>query len=279
MRRPALDRQLFFVVGCQKSGTTWLQKLLDAHPNVRCDGEARLASVLFPLMRQLQQEYNGRQKTGPHGNLTDQDTLVLCRAAVDRLYNHWLGDREPQIRALGEKTPEHALFLPDLLTAFPRMKVIHIIRDGRDCCVSGYFHNLRTNPDEFRQRFPTLADYARFMARAHWVAYVQSARAFALQWPDRCVEVRYEHLHADPRPQVARLLGFLGVDASDAAVDGCVAAGSFESLAAGRPRGAEDRASFFRKGVVGDWHGHLTGAALDAFTAEAGPLLAELGYA
>ncbi|HEX5915407.1 MAG TPA: sulfotransferase, partial [Rubrobacter sp.] len=32
---------VFFVVGLAKSGTTWLMKTLDAHPEVLCRGEGR----------------------------------------------------------------------------------------------------------------------------------------------------------------------------------------------------------------------------------------------
>jgi hypothetical protein len=32
-------RQLFFVGGAPRSGTTWLQQLLDSHPEVSCRGE------------------------------------------------------------------------------------------------------------------------------------------------------------------------------------------------------------------------------------------------
>ncbi|MFW9919917.1 MAG: sulfotransferase, partial [Candidatus Thorarchaeota archaeon] len=35
-------KQFFFVVGCQKSGTTWVESLLDHHPRVICKGEAHL---------------------------------------------------------------------------------------------------------------------------------------------------------------------------------------------------------------------------------------------
>ncbi|MHC4768296.1 MAG: sulfotransferase domain-containing protein [Planctomycetota bacterium] len=31
-------RDVFFVIGCQKSGTTWVRRLLDNHPNVCCRG-------------------------------------------------------------------------------------------------------------------------------------------------------------------------------------------------------------------------------------------------
>ena len=33
------ERQLFFIGGAPRSGTTWLQLLLDCHPEVSCRGE------------------------------------------------------------------------------------------------------------------------------------------------------------------------------------------------------------------------------------------------
>ncbi len=274
---PPLDRHLFFIVGCQKSGTTWLQKLLDGHPAIRCDGEARLGTLLLPMLNQLVQQYNAQQKTGPHGQFDSDDLKHLFRAAVARLYRKWVGD-DPAIQAIGEKTPEHALCLPTLDQAFPGMKVIHIIRDGRDVVVSGWFHNLRKAGPQFQQKFPTLDHYIQYTLQSHWLAYIQHARAFGQAHPDRYLEVRYESLHHDGRATVGRVLAFLGVEADDEAVRQCLDAGSFERLSGGRDRGDEDRASFFRKGVVGDWQNHLSPAHLATVERIAGPLLQELGY-
>ena len=38
---PGEEMEVFFVVGLAKSGTTWLMKTLDAHPEVLCKGEGR----------------------------------------------------------------------------------------------------------------------------------------------------------------------------------------------------------------------------------------------
>ena len=47
-------RQLFFVGGAPRSGTTWVQQILDHHPEVSCRGEAlfqhRLAEPLEAMM-------------------------------------------------------------------------------------------------------------------------------------------------------------------------------------------------------------------------------------
>ena len=41
-----LSRRLFFVAGAQKSGTTWVQRMLDAHPEILCAGEGHFMDAL-----------------------------------------------------------------------------------------------------------------------------------------------------------------------------------------------------------------------------------------
>ena len=43
---------------------------------------------------------------------------------------------------------------------FPRAKFIHLVRDGRDCAVSGWFHNRRISPDWLNGAHPSLDAYS-----------------------------------------------------------------------------------------------------------------------
>ncbi len=267
---------MFFVVGCQKSGTTWVQKLLDGHPAIRCNGEGYFAAILLPVLQQALEVYNQKQKVGPEGRFDENDLYHLFTTAVGLQFRRWVGDAE--VACLGEKTPEHAMCLGALDRAFPTSRVIHIIRDGRDVAVSGWFHNLRKAGPGFQQRFPTLARYVEYLLQAHWVPYIQQARAFGKAHPDRYFELRYEDLHARGAELTEQMLTFLEVDASETSVQACCEAGSFNKLAGGRERGREDKQSFFRKGVVGDWREHFDDEAMAVFERLGGPLMRELGY-
>jgi Sulfotransferase family len=52
-------RQLFFVGGAPRSGTTWLQQILDAHPDVSCRGEGLFLQQLATPMERLISERAG----------------------------------------------------------------------------------------------------------------------------------------------------------------------------------------------------------------------------
>lgn len=280
-----LATDMFFIVGCQKSGTTWLEHLLNGHPNITCRGEAIFGNVLRPALANMLAVYNQHsekrnKQVGTKGremqfNEAQLDYLFMTAAAL--MMSNWIGQKD--VRVIGEKTPEHAVLIPLLDKYFPRAKFIHIIRDGRDVAVSGWFHNLRHSGDAFRARFPDMPSYIRYLVDEHWKPYISKARDFAAAAPDRYFEIRYEDLHDKPGPTVAAMLRFLGVDDSESAVAACMDAGSFERLSKGRAAGEEDKSSFFRKGVAGDWRNHLDAAAIDAFMLAGGDFLRELGYA
>lgn len=279
-----LEKQFFFVVGCQKSGTTWLEKILDNHPEMICRGEAVFGNVLSPALNQALGAFNEQIKYR-NAQLGDHNALMFNQVQLDYLYltaigalvSPWIKDK-PSVRLIGEKTPEHAMTLPVLNKYFPNSKVVQIIRDGRDVAVSGWFHNLRFSGDKFKQRFPDMPSYIKYLIEHHWIPYINAARAFGRQFPERYFELKYEDLHADAPEVTTRLFTFLGVDATETSVQQCLDAASFKNLAKGRDGGQEDRGSFFRKGVTGDWKNHFDAQSEAVFMQYGGTMLRELGY-
>ncbi len=268
------ELDVFFAFGCQKSGTTWLEHLLDGHPQLACAGEGHIGDLLANLLQQAANAYNAKDMA--NWKLDEQDLLSLMRLAGDRLLHRYLQRRDkPGLKAVGDKSPEYALTMPVLDRLYPNAKYIHIIRDGRDACVSGWAHLKRAGQQSQFERFE---DYAEYFAQHHWVRYIVTAQEMGAQLGDRYIEARYESLKADPEPKVEHLLAFLGVDCDEQSVAACLEWGSFQRLSGGRAPGEEDTQSHFRKGIVGDWHNHFSAEAIERFEHHAGPALDALGY-
>lgn len=280
-----LDRKLFFIASCSKSGSTWLQHILDGHPNICCHGEAFLPTFLRPLLQNLASQYNQLHKCGHtrnkaerSGDLTDEHVRFLYRNATALIMGQWLGDSPEAIEVIGDKTPENATGAASLYQDFPGARVIHLIRDGRDVCVSGWFHNLREKPEKFARQFPTFADYVPLMAGQKWVPYIRAARQAGAVYPQQYIEVRYEDLHRRPEQTIERLLDFLQVETGPQIVERCREAGEFRRLSGDRDRGETDNQAFYRNGQIGDWREHFDDRAIDAFKRSAGQMLEALGY-
>jgi hypothetical protein len=267
-------RQLFFVGGAPRSGTTWLQRLLDGHPDVCCHGEGLLQQELGEPIDRL---IGGRRAALAAKNRTlfgdgagyplpdgaDADTLfgTAVLLALARQPG-WEG-----CRAVGEKTPENVFLFPRLKRLFPGAKFIGIARDPRDVLTSAwhFFRTARGGEDEraktaFVQRaLPSLHEGTRAMI------------ALAERHPEDCRIVTYERLRVETAPIAAGLFRLLGVAHAETIVADCVARTSFAALTGGRPAGVAADGAFLRKGVVGEWRTTLS-AELNTM------ILRELGW-
>jgi hypothetical protein len=283
-RRLLGGRVPFFLGAFPKSGTTWLQVMLDAHPQVACRGEGHLMNMLAPRLTELVERQNGYIET-------KNTTLFAGIAAYPRL-----GDGElrhliatavalslaqlpegPDVRAVGEKTPDNVFHFPLLRRLFPAARFVHIVRDGRDCAVSAWFHNHRIDPAAAKTKFGTFEQFVEGVATA-WVRCMAAGRQFAAAAPERCVVLSYERLVADPDEGLRAIFTLLGVDTGAATLAECRRLGAFEQMTGGRRPGETDESSFLRHGLPGDWRRHFSAEASRRFEAIGGGLLAELGY-
>jgi hypothetical protein len=285
--REIAAKDILVVAGTAKSGTTWVQRMLDTHPEIYCPGEGKFGTLVGGLVKAVT-DYN-RILTHANQAVYSGDAYYVpwdddhIAAAVQFLLAlAWAGSRHKDlaaVRYIGDKDTDYQRTIEvwrDRL--LPDARFVHVIRDGRDTAVSNVFHRARSEgrPADFRSaRFREfLEGYAR-----DWAAGVRRMRDAFRERPDRCHEVRYEDLLAEPEVKAGGILAFLGVDDRPEVVARIVAENAFQRLSGGRERGQEDRASFFRKGVAGDWRAHFDDAARARFAKASGGLLEELGYA
>jgi hypothetical protein len=192
---PMPDRQpwrgrLLVVLGCGRSGTTWLERMLLAAPDAGgVDGaESFLFKVCHPLWAAL-------DRTAP---VCSQEQLVVAqRRFCDAVLEESLALSHPGARVFVEKTPLHSLIVPELAAVYPRAHYVHLVRDGRDVARS------MSQVDFFG--VPDPADAAKM-----WREVVAQVRRDAA---DLCLfrEVRYERLLADPVEGVLDLLAWAGL--------------------------------------------------------------------
>lgn len=267
-----------FVVGCAKSGTTWLEHMLNGHPELHVRGEGRYFWSLAQNMRQAFKQFNESlpgQGEEHHAWWPDQDFGFLLRTVIEASLARSLASlpRKPGLKMIGDKTPMHTLAIAPLQSLFPEAKFIHIIRDPRDATVSQWlFWAKKNDPRSFE-------DFVEYSITKVWPLNIESARRDGQPLGDRYTEVRYEDLIVDSRSEMSRLTQFLGVDQSDGAIGACLEAGNFLVMSGGRRRGeAGIEGQLVRKGVVGDWINHMPVELADRCCNRIGPLMRSCGY-
>ncbi|WP_047864316.1 sulfotransferase [Rubrobacter aplysinae] len=306
----------FFVVGRGKSGTSWLMRIFDAHPDILCRGEGRFFGrdwkredlkseqvgvpprSLYGAIRESEYlRYWIERSVWSRGGDLEEHLAGVTRAAADYFLEQKLAESGKRI--VGDKTPLLTPeFVRDIAEVYPDAKVVHIVRDGRDVTVSAVHHqwnkatdqggSLRMTPDATRRREAYRQDPSstsmfsednlRGRARA-WRNFVgRASEDGPALLGDNYTEVRYEDLLERPEEETKRLLSLLGAKSDEKTVKQCVEKTSFEKLSRGRKPGEEDATSFFRKGIAGDWKNVFTERDREIFEEEAGDLLTRLGY-
>jgi hypothetical protein len=309
---------VFFIVGFAKSGTSWVARILDAHPEILCKGEG----IFFGRGADLGKRRGLLTPTSLYGALADSEYLQawversiwtrgkdvdecltgLTHAAITYFLTERLSETGKRI--VGDKTPFLTTeILDEISVIYPEAKVIHMIRDGRDVAVSSVHHRwnhakdeggiYELEPEEIAKREAYRNGPEKLLEAGEGLFTEMVLRSAAVSWNDfvsrtirdgpallggNYAEVRYEDLLQRPEEEAGRILRFLGADDGGETVRRCVEAASFEAWTEGRQRGQEDSTAFLRKGVAGDWRGVFTERDRQIFKEEAGELLIELGY-
>lgn len=136
------DAAPVFVIGFMRSGTTLAQEVLDAHPDVFVADESRL---VFALNNEL-----GRM-TKKSGSCAEQlaaldleDIKHLRQFYWDRARTQF-GDEARQ-KYFVDKTTMATIDLSLINGVFPDAKVIFVIRDPRDVCLSCFMQVMEPTP-------------------------------------------------------------------------------------------------------------------------------------
>jgi hypothetical protein len=138
------------------------------------------------------------------------------RAHLEWALTVHLRGRQPAQERWGWKHPQSHLLLPFLLERFPRLRFVHVVRDGRDMAFSPNLGQLMIYGREALGREPqrTPEDAIRYWAWANG----RAADAGGRLGEQRYLLVRFEQLCDEPEEEIARLAAFGGVPYADRAI-------------------------------------------------------------
>jgi hypothetical protein len=274
-----------FIVGSARSGTTLLRRIVDAHPQI----------AILREQHWLPKWFERRKGVTPEGFATPElvselikyEKFARLNISREQLEGLLISDEpvkysdfvtgvfdlygQAQGKPLvGDKTPAYVERMPTLHALWPEAKFVHLIRDGRDVCLSILDWKKR---DRTPGRYATWEDDSVSTIALWWKRRVRLGReAGASLDPGLYHEVRYESLVARPADECEALCGFLGVP-FDAAMlrfhEGQERAKpDLEAKKAWRP---------ITPGLR-DWRSEMPAEDLERFEAAVGDLLKELGY-
>lgn len=192
------DRPVF-IVGMPRSGTSLVEQILASHPCIFGAGE------LDELNRFANSMQDGIGSAFPYPACLDR----ITQATVDSLSKQYLDQLlalDDKALRVTDKMPHNFLHLGMIAMLFPGARVIHVMRDPMDVCLSIYFQKFN-NLHAYANNLSDLGYYYRTYEKlmAHWRSVIELP----------LLEIQYEKLVADPQTWIPRLVEFCGVEWND----------------------------------------------------------------
>ena len=277
-----------FIVGCPRSGTTLLQRMVNAHPDIAIIPEIWELSRLYEnrdcvtsdglvtpafLHTLLEKGGFGRYTPLPMSRQELEDIAASGRPIRYADLISLLFDRYGETTGkpfVGDKTVGNTLYVGTLHTLWPEAKIVHLIRDGRHVCLSALSWR---KAGKLAQRFVTWNEDPVTTAALWWEWHVRRGReAGSSLGSDVYYELRYKSLVARPAMESARLCAFLGVRYDDAML-------RFHEARMRREPGLDAKHAWLPPTPgLRDWRSQMSDEHVERFEAVAGDLLDELTY-
>jgi tetratricopeptide (TPR) repeat protein len=197
----ASPHRLAFLGGHPRTGTTLLEQILGAHPEITAFDEPmafsdEVVEKLAPMKPPPVLTVNAMNALGA-GERSD-----FQKRYFKSLLRENAG--EPARGLLLDKNPSPTAWLHLWLRLFPALKVIIALRDPRDVIISCYFQNLRLNA--VNANFLSLERTARHYADLMEV-WLRMRELGGFDW----LETRYEDVVANVESEGRRVTEFLGL--------------------------------------------------------------------
>ncbi|MEM7456520.1 MAG: sulfotransferase domain-containing protein [Planctomycetota bacterium] len=275
------EKRFFCIRGHMKSGTNWICRLLNLHPDIHCLGEFHWHNYF--------EAYEKNRRTFVFLDRVEEQQGTVRRGLENFVRQSMVSMARPDARLIGDRTP-HTIH-PVVMRDAPH---ISVVRDIRDIVVSKMFHYYNAprifgffekNPEMVSLKEKFKADPWYFQKHPYrllcheffvrhtcrkWIHFLKADRNTARNRPGLPVHfVQYESVHGSIREELDAMFVFLGVDPAMS-----------ENIPANLMPGhkSEKPDKFNRKGAVGDWRNYMTPEAKKWINEEAGPEMIRQGY-
>lgn len=248
-----------FIVGLHRSGTSLIERILGASPDVHDLGETERLSAALRYGADLYCE-------------RVPDLSLLTRAGrIDFREVRRIFDEAARVQSCGkrfvtEKSPGNFLNIGFIRRAFPHAKILHMCRDPVDLCFANYREHFGAQVTH-THALQDLVHYHRL--------YQNLMRHWHDSYPGFVLDVHYEQLVRDPETESRRVYAFIGLDwQSDAVAIERRGAEPVATLSSVQVRQPVNSASIGRWRPYASWLGELTDAFAEAMPhpLEGGPV-------
>ena len=186
-------RQLIFIVGMPRSGTSLIEQIISSHSNVFGGGELPFLSNV------INKEILNNKKL----NTIKNNDLKNILEITQEQYISKISKIDSSNKAFIDKAPLNFRYIGFIKKIFPNSKIINCNRDPIDVCWSNY-KNFFSGTLLFSNDLNNLASY--------YSLYQNYIKFWKELFPDEIYDMVYENLVENPMEEIKNLLNFCDLE-------------------------------------------------------------------
>ncbi len=181
-----------FILGMPRSGTTLVEQILAAHPEVHACGENA-------MLNQAMASISHSSDPLCPADWTEEQCTIVGKA-----YLKQLSQQQATAHKFTDKTLSHIIHIGSIARFLPHAKIIHVRRNALDTCLSIYKNNIIGSQYDYGHQLEELGHYYRAYEQlmAHWKSILPAGML---------IEIDYEQLVSDSERQSKKLIAACGL--------------------------------------------------------------------
>jgi len=247
-----------FIVGCERSGTTLMEKILDEHSQIAICPETHFwmdsidkkinkilsqrksNKIIISEIKTFVNEFKEFSDHWEEYNLKPSvflDSNKIDRARSESIYKMII---EGQARKrgkpiFGEKTPGHVFSVDKIIEIYPNARIIQMIRNPRDTTIS----RLNKKNEKSKSIFDKLLN--ALFVNIEWNLSTKLARRYQKLLEEKYLVISFEELLQNPREKIERICNFLDINFEESMLNVSTINSSFSNESNGFDRSTINR--------------------------------------
>ena len=194
-KKTSKEKQIIFICGMPRSGTTLAEQIIASHNKVSGAGE--LVYLQNTIKDIFFNEFSiNKQKIIDEG-LTEKNTLEFE-------YMKLLNQHSFSSNKITDKAPHNFRWIGFMKIFFPNCKIIHCLRNPKDNCLSLFKNNFASRDMEWAHDQKDIAEYYNL--------YLKIMNFWKTKLPNSICDVEYENIVNNPEDEIKRLIRFCDLE-------------------------------------------------------------------
>ena len=191
IKKKATQKQIVFICGMPRSGSTLVEQMIAAHNDVSGAGE--LSYVRDTVAKNFLEELRfNKQKIIEEASA---ERNILAEQYIELLKHHKF-----ETNIITDKAPQNFLWLGFIKIFFPNSKIIHSYRNSKDNCLSIFKNYFPSNDMLWSFDQSNIANYYNL--------YLDLMSFWKTKFNESIFDVNYEHLVQSPEDELKKIFSF-----------------------------------------------------------------------